>query len=127
LNHVLVARIMLSILCALQGVATLAIDFNRTHVTNPAWTGHARFHVVWQSITVALLAEVELILIWIHGVSHADGFYLACLLTSLSPLGFLSALATRRSYGRTLYDPNGIHPVQMMLWDRTFSIDMNLI
>jgi hypothetical protein len=126
LKHVLVARISLSFLCALQGLATLAIDFNRTHATNSAWTGHARFHVVWQSVTVALLAGVELILIWSHGLSEMEGFYVACLLASLSPLGFLSALATRKRYGGTLSDPNGIPPVQIVLWGIKLSIDMNL-
>jgi hypothetical protein len=79
LHHALVARILLSLLCALQGLATLAIDFNRTHATNPAWTGHARFHVVWQSISVALLSILELALIWWHGPYQKDGFYLAFL------------------------------------------------
>jgi hypothetical protein len=127
LNHVLVARMLLSILCALQGSATLAIDLNRTHATNPTWTGHARFHVVWQSITVTLLAGVELILIWSHGLSEVAGFYVACLLTSLSPLAFLPALATKRTYGGTLFDPNGIPPTQIARWGRTLSIDLNLM
>ncbi|RZU43675.1 hypothetical protein [Edaphobacter modestus] len=126
MNHALVARILLSILCALQGLATLAIDLNRTHATNPTWTGHARFHVVWQTITVTLPAGVEFILIWSHGLPRADGFYIACLLTSLSPLAFLFALTTRRIYGGTLSDPNGIPPVQLACCGRALSIDMNL-
>jgi hypothetical protein len=44
-------------------VATLAIDFNKTRATNPVWTGHARFQVVWQSVSVALLSVLELVLI----------------------------------------------------------------
>jgi hypothetical protein len=125
LNHVLVARILLSFLCALQGLATLAIDFNRTHATNPAWTGHARFHVVWQSISVALLSVLELALIWLHGPSQKGGFYLAWLLTAASPLAFMIAFVSRRIFRGSLSDPNGIPPVCLKLFGVDLSIDLN--
>ena len=80
MNCILLARISLSFLCAIQGMATLAIDLNRTHAANPAWTGHARFHVVWQSASVALLSVLELALIWMRGPYREGGFYLASLL-----------------------------------------------
>jgi hypothetical protein len=80
---VLVAKISLSLLCAVQGLATLVIDFNRTHATNPTWTGHARFHVVWQSFSVAFLSVLELALIWSRGPYQKDAFYLAMFLTAV--------------------------------------------
>ena len=98
MNCILLARISLSFLCAIQGMATLAIDLNRTHAANPAWTGHARFHVVWQSASVALLSVLELALIWMRGPYREGGFYLASLLAAVSPLGFLIACATRRIF-----------------------------
>ena len=58
----------------LRSIALLAIDFNRTHATNSARPGHAQFHVGWQSVTIALLAGVELILIWSHSLSEIDVF-----------------------------------------------------
>ena len=62
-DHPLVARGLLTLLCAAQGVATLAIDLNRNHATNPLWPGHARFHLVWQAGSTFMLAAVEVALI----------------------------------------------------------------
>jgi hypothetical protein len=125
LSHVLVAKISLSLLCALQGLATLVIDFNRTHATNPAWTGHARFHVVWQSFSVALLSVLELALIWSRGPYQKDAFYLAMLLTAVSPVGFLISFAGRKIFGGTLSDPNGIPPVRLTIFGADLSVDLN--
>jgi hypothetical protein len=126
LSHLVVARISLSFLCAVQGLATLAIDFNQTHATNPAWTSHARFHVVWQSVSVALLSVLELVLIWLHGPYQKDGFYLALLLTAVSPLGFMIAFVSRRIFGGALSDPNGIPPLRLTLFGVVLCIDLNL-
>ena len=127
MNHVLLARIALSSLCVIQAIATVAIDFNRTHATNPLWTGHARFHVVWQSSTVVLLSGLEVVLVWRSG-SYADaGFYLAALLAGLSPLGFLTAFVSRRMFGGTLSDPNGIPPARVRVLGKVREVDANLV
>jgi hypothetical protein len=125
LNHVLLAQVALSFLCTVQGLATLAIDFNRTHATNPSWPGHARFHLVWQSISIALLSILEIVLIWWQGPYQRENFYLAFILAAVSPLGFIIAWMGRRIFGGTLSDPNGIPPVRLMLFGRQFSIDLN--
>jgi hypothetical protein len=126
LSHVVLARIALSLLCALQGLATLAIDFNRTHATNPTWTGHARFHVVWQGFSVVLMSVLELALIWFPGHYQKDAFYLAVLLTAVSPAAFVVALAGRKIFGGTLWDPNGIPPVRPTILGVRRSIDLNV-
>lgn len=127
MNHLQLARIALSTLCALQGLATLAIHCNRSHATNPLWPGHARYHVVWQSATVALMSVVELSLIWSRGGWQREGFYLASLLAATSPLGFMAAFLSRRIYGGTLFDPNGIPPVRLKVLGEVRSIDMNFV
>ena len=124
--HVLLARIALSCLCGVQGIANLAIDCNRTHATNPLWTGHARFHVVWQAGTSALAAALQVVLIWAAWPLPESSFYLACLLAALSPIGFLGAALTRRLYGGTFSDVNGIPPVYLRLRTRSIAIDLNL-
>jgi hypothetical protein len=42
-------------------------DSNNTHATNPSWTGHARYHVVWQVSSYVYVAVVMLYLIWTAG------------------------------------------------------------
>jgi hypothetical protein len=122
----LLAKVGLTLLSVVQAIATVAIDFNRTHATNPLWPGHARFHLVWQSSTVVLLSMVGLVLIWYRSPYEAQRFYLAALLAALSPLGFLTAFISRRLFAGTLSDPNGIRPVRLWLLGSLRTIDVNL-
>jgi hypothetical protein len=128
-DHRQTARLLLSLLCAVQGLASLAIDLSRTHATNPLWPGHARLHLVWQSMTVTLLSVIELCLLWCagaFGLSCDQRFFLAALLASISCLGFLLAFLGRRLYAGTLSDPNGIPPASLSVAGRTVSLDLNL-
>ncbi|HEX4650269.1 MAG TPA: hypothetical protein VH250_02080 [Granulicella sp.] len=125
-DHRFAACVLLTGLCGIQGLATLAIDLHRSHATNPHWPGHARFHVVWQSMNVALLSALEVGLIWWPGPYAAQRFYLAVVLASVSCFGFLLALLGRRLYGGTLSDPNGIPSARIAIAGRTLSIDLNL-
>ncbi len=126
MDHRWVARVLLSLLCAIQGMATVAIDLNRTHATNPEWVGHARFHVVWQTLMMPLLAVVELGLLWGGWVSAERGFVLALVLAGVSPVAFLLSCATRRMFGGTLFDPNGILPLPVRVGGRVVQVDGNL-
>ena len=126
-DHRIAARVLLTGLCGIQGLATLAIDLHRSHATNPRWPGHARFHVAWQSMNVALLSALEIGLIWWCGPHATQRFYLAVILASVSCFGFLLALLGRRLYGGTLSDPNGISPARIAIAGRTLSIDLNLV
>jgi hypothetical protein len=127
MDHRWVARVLLSLLCGIQGVATVAIDLNRTHATNPGWVGHARFHVVWQTLTMALLAGVELALLWGGWVGEERGFTLALVLAGLSPVAFLMTGAARKMFGGTLFDANGILPLPVWVGSRLVQVDMNLV
>ena len=127
MNHHLVARVALSVFFLFQASATIAIDCNRTHATNPSWTGHARFHLVWQTITVVLLSALGFVLIWRTGPYECQQFYLSTVLAALSPLAFLTASLTRHVFGGTLSDPNGISPVHVKLAGSVRDIDLNLV
>jgi nitrate/nitrite transporter NarK len=127
LTHQQLACDLLAAFCALQAVGTIALDMNRTHAANPLWLHHARFHVVWQAASTAALAGAELALLFAWGPVTAQRFYLVLVLAALPAFGFFVALVTRRAYGGTLSDPNGIPPLRIRRTDSVIRIDLNLV
>ncbi len=127
MSHQEVGRIFLAVFCVLQGAGTLALDLNRTHAGHPRWLGHARFHVVWQASTTALLAILEVVLLAWRGPLEQERFYLVALLASLPMFGFFAAILTRKIYGGTLSDPGGIPPLNLVMFGRSRRIDLNLV
>lgn len=120
-------RDMLALFCGLQGVATLALDLNRTHAAHPQWPGHARFHVVWQVTTTVLLALIEIVLLLLPGSIERQRFYLAASLAALPIVAFFIAFAARRLYSGTLHDPKGIAPLKVSFRDSQCTVDLNLV
>ena len=122
-----IARDLLAALCLLQGLATVAIDLNHTHATNPDWTGHARFHLVWQTAAFAWLALLEVPLILVGGPLQDQRFYLASVLAGVPMIGFFTAFIARRIYKGTLSDPNGMPSLKIKVRGSTVCIDLNLV
>lgn len=127
LDHRIIARGLLALLCLFQGVGTLAIDLNRTHAANPQWPQHARFHLVWQVISVVLLSALEVALICWQGPHVEQRFYLAALLACIPLLAFLIAFISRKWYDGDLSDPNGIPPARIAIAGTIIRIDLNLV
>jgi hypothetical protein len=123
----LLAKLMLSAVAAVQGLAPLLIDLNSTHATHPQWPGHARFHLVWQTFNTALLAMPEVGLVWWPGAGVRGRFFLAAGLAATSMIGFLLALVLRRFYLGTLHDLNGIPPIRVRTRAGPLEIDGNLL
>jgi hypothetical protein len=127
LEHRTLARTLLSLVCIGQGIATLAIDLNRTHASNPEWLRHARFHVVWQTFSTAMLSVLEIALVCWPGAYGEQRFYLAVVLTCLPLLAFFVAFFSRRLYGGALSDPNGIPPARLSLFGKVHLVDLNVV
>ena len=127
MTHQVIARDMLAVLCALQGGATVAIDLNCNHARSAEWTGHARFHVVWQTTAFAALAVVEIVLLFLSGPSARQHFYLAALLAAVPMLGFFVAFLGRGMYGGLLADANGIPPARVQMLGFNGLVDLNLV
>jgi hypothetical protein len=125
-NHA-IARGLLAIFCCLQGLGTIAIDFNRTHATNSEWPGHERFHLYWQVATVALLALIEVVLLLAGSTLQNQGFYLAVILVAIPILGFFAAFIGGGLYRGTLSDPSGIQPATIGIPGSNIRIDLNLV
>ncbi len=110
MDRLLLARILLTISTIGYGLLTIKADFNKTHATNPLWTGHARFHVVWQVASYAGIGAIALALVWWPGPTANDRLPLAMLLAAAVYGAFFVALAAMPAFGGKTYDDNGYPP-----------------
>lgn len=109
-DHILVARILLTLMTAGWALGTVLADFNKTHATNPLWTPHARFHVVWQICSYSGFGLLNLALIWWPGPLVLERLYLAALIGTIVYAAFFVALFAMPVYGGAAYDKNGYEP-----------------
>ncbi len=109
-DHILVARILFTLMTAGWAFATVLADFNKTHATNPKWTGHARFHVVWQISSYVGFGLLALALIWWPGPLALERLYLVAVMGSIVYAAFFTALIAMPVYGGRAYDDNGYLP-----------------
>ena len=65
-DNIFIARVILSALCLALAIIAPLIDFNESHATNPLWTGHARFHLVWQVNALAVTGFFVLFLLYLQ-------------------------------------------------------------
>ena len=122
----MVTKILLTVATlGYSGIPTF-FDWNKSHATNPTWTGHARYHVVWQVSSYDFVALIALFLIWTAG-DDAARLWTPALLALAIFAGFWIALATRPIYGGILQDQvNGVPAIHYNLFGRKFSIDANV-
>jgi hypothetical protein len=115
------ARILLTLATLGYGAVTIKADFNKTHATNPQWTPHARFHVVWQILSYSGIGLIALGLIWLSGPLPIERLYLAAALALVVYAAFFVAALARPIFGGTLYDNNGYLPFKAPIgrahWD----------
>lgn len=109
-DHMLVARILLTLMTAGWSLGTVLADFNKTHATNPQWTPHARFHLVWQICSYSGFGLLNLALIWWPGTLGFERLSLAALIGVIVYAAFFAALFSMPVYGGGAYDSNGYEP-----------------
>lgn len=122
----LAAQVALTLSVASFGVVAPIADLNRTHATNPFWTGHARFHVVWQSITHIGLAVLACWVIWWVPLALQLRLNLGIALCTIVLAGFFATAASMRCYDGVLNDPNGYPPLRCSVGGRQFTVDYNM-
>ncbi|NBQ12817.1 MAG: hypothetical protein EBU29_12440, partial [Gammaproteobacteria bacterium] len=70
MSAMLLSQLLVSLVTVMIMIGPMVADFNETHATNPLWTPHARFHVVWQVFTNSSVAALSLYLLWGEGLFH---------------------------------------------------------
>ena len=109
-DRILLARILFTLVTAGWSFAAVIADFNKTHATNPAWTGHARFHVVWQICSYVGFGCLALVLIWAPGPLVVERLALVAVMAIIVYAGFFIAAFAMPIYGGRAYDDNGYQP-----------------
>ena len=123
-SHIFVSKILLTMICFGFATITPLIDFNESHATNPLWTGHARFHLVWQVNAMILTALLSLTLLWIF-----DSFFNLLLVVTLNYLwifSFFGSAISIRLYDGEFNDINGVPPIIISFPGRKIEIDRNI-
>ncbi|MGH6738185.1 MAG: DUF6640 family protein, partial [Bradyrhizobium sp.] len=114
-DYTLLARALLTVVTIGYGFLTILADFNKTHATNPKWTGHARFHVVWQITSYIGFGLLALVLLWWPGPLAMERLYLVAIMSAIVYAAFFVAVFTMPIYGGTAYDANGYQPIDAPL------------
>ena len=94
-DRILLARILFTLVTAGWAALTVFADFNKTHATNPKWTPHARFHVVWQISSYFGFGLLACALIWWPGPLVVERHYLVALMGAIVYAAFFAASGLR--------------------------------
>lgn len=122
----LTAKILLTLLTLAYSVIPTRYDLTETHATNPSWTPHARWHVVWQVASYDFIALISLVLIWTAGDDTAQ-LWVPMLLAMACFGGFWTAFLTKHIYGGTAMDEvNGVPEYHWNILGRKFTTDRNI-
>ncbi|MBS0603657.1 MAG: hypothetical protein JSS60_01325 [Verrucomicrobia bacterium] len=102
------AKRLISFCAAVTILLPTVMDLNSTHMTNPMWAPHARFHwsIQWYSIT--MLNAVALYLLW--GRYEGSGTRLATVIAGISPLLFWGNFFPSLLMPGTSPWPDGVEP-----------------
>jgi hypothetical protein len=120
------AKILLTLTVLGYSLGTIKADINATHATNPKWTAHARFHVVWQVLSYSGVGLVALYLIWIDGPRPIERLGLAAALSAAVYGAFFSAVFSRPMFNGSLFDENGYQPFKPPFGPQSWRWDANV-
>tara|TARA_A100001388_G_scaffold57819_1_gene39861 strand:- start:278 stop:829 length:552 start_codon:yes stop_codon:yes gene_type:complete len=121
---IFISKVLLTLICIGFGTLTPLIDFNESHATNPLWTGHARFHLVWQVNAMIITALLSIFLLWFF--YSITNHLIVILLNFLWVLSFYATVFGLKLFDGELNDINGVPPVLIKLLGREFEIDRNI-
>ena len=74
-------RILLTFAVGAFAVANILADWNKTHIFNPTWPPHARFHAADMSVIVWSAAAIAIWLLWRRSTEPEVGIKVAVLIS----------------------------------------------
>lgn len=116
-----IGKLLISLVAAFTAVSPYLADWNETHIYNPLWLPHAKFHNAQTMVLGAFLGLLALYCLWLRReIAERQKLNEAAILASLYWLAQLPAVFFP---GTALTDP-GINHVQMPV---VFGIELNQV
>ena len=119
-----ISKILLTLICIGFGTITPLIDFNESHATNPLWTGHARFHLVWQVNAMIITSILSLLMLW--AFYSFSNHLIVIILNFLWIISFYTSVFGMKLYDGELNDINGVPPILINILGKKYEIDRNI-
>ena len=119
-----IGKILLSFVAFGLSFMPLLVDFNESHATNPLWTGHARFHLVWQVTALTSTGLIVILLLWVF--PSYSNIIISTILLYMWLICFFIAWLAMPLYDGKPNDVNGVPPVNMNFFGKKYEIDRNL-
>lgn len=103
-KEVRVAQVTLTI-GVLEFFGPIVRDTSSTHLLNPDWVGHARFHLAWMLVFMGLSGLCNLYLIWFRRPHQLSSLYISWTWQACNVFGFWGAALLEKAYGGSIIDP----------------------
>ncbi len=101
-----IGRLLISLVAIFTAVSPYLADWNETHIYNPLWLPHAKFHNAQTMVLGASLGIVSLYCLWLRrGTSNRQKLIEGTVLASLY---WLAQLPATFFPGVALTDPGGV-------------------
>ena len=124
LEYMFIGKILFSFVAFGLSFMPLLVDFNESHATNPLWTGHARFHLVWQVTALTMTGLIVILLLWVF--PSVSNTIISIVLLYIWLICFFIAWLAMPIYGGKPNDVNGVPPVNMNFFGKQYEVDRNL-
>lgn len=99
-----IVRILLTI-GVFEFFGPIVRDTNASHLLNPEWVGHSRFHLMWQLGTMFFAGICNLYFIWKRdSVNGLRNLYVAVVWQATNILGFWSSVLLVNQYDGLVFD-----------------------
>jgi hypothetical protein len=121
-----ISRILLTIATIGYSIVPMFADFNKTHATNPLWSPHARYHVVWQVLSYFGIGLIAQALLWQDLGNYVMQLYLVLGLSGAVFGAFFTTYLAMPLFGGKAHDVNGYLPIKKKLGPLNLSIDLNV-
>jgi hypothetical protein len=116
-----IGRVLISLVAVFTAVSPYLADWNVTHIYNPAWPPHAKFHNAQTMVLGTILGFLSIYCLWFRkGITKKQKLNEA---TALASLYWLAQLPATFFPGTALTDP-GINSVKMPI---IFGIEFNQV